>query len=106
MAAGVFPNLLKDGNIETEVSRIVIGPAEFLALPGEVLPNIGFYLKRLMTGQPKFLLGLTCDELGYILTPEDWGLQLYAYETRVSVGSEMGERMVENLRALLASRTK
>jgi hypothetical protein len=106
MAAGVFPNLLKDGNIETEVSRIVIGPAEFLTLPGEVLPNIGFYLKRLMTGQPKFLLGLTCDELGYILTPEDWGLQLYAYETRVSVGSKMGERMVENLRALLVDRTK
>src|SRR5579884_683604 len=101
IALKVFPNLLKDGQIETEVNRITIGPAEFLTLPGEVLPNIGLYLKRLMSGQPKFLLGLTCDELGYILTPEDYGLDLYRYETSVSVGSEMGARMEQNLRALL-----
>ncbi len=103
IANGIFPNSLFEGDqIETEVSRIVIGPAEFLTLPGEVLPNIGFYLKRLMTGRPKFLLGLTNDELGYILTPEDYGLELYAYETSVSVGPEIAPRMEENLRDLMA----
>ena len=35
------------------------------------------------------------------LTPEDYGLDLYRYETSVSVGSEMGARMEQNLRALL-----
>ncbi len=98
----VFPNLMnKEGNIETEVNRITIGDAEFLTLPGEVLPNIGFMLKRNMTGKTKFLLGLTCDELGYILCEADFGLKIYDYESRVSVGSQMGEIMVQNLKQLL-----
>jgi hypothetical protein len=102
----IFPkDQIKNGNIVTEVNRITVGPAEFLTLPGEVLPNIGFYLKRLMRGQPKFLLGLTCDELGYILTKEDYGLELYSYETSQSIGSQMGPLMEENLRALMTGAT-
>jgi hypothetical protein len=100
----VYPSdALHNGEITTEVNRITVGPAEFLTLPGEVLPNIGFFLKRNMTGHPRFLLGLCCDELGYILTPEDYGLQLYEYESSVSVGSHMGALMEQNLLALLAS---
>ena len=100
--AGILPKeMLEDGSIRTEVSRVTIGPAEFVTLPGEALPNIGFYLKRHMTGDPKFLLGLTGDALGYILTPEDFGLKLYQYETSVSVGSMMGRLMEENLLGLI-----
>ena len=93
---------LKNGAVETEVNRFTIGPAEFLTIPGEALPNVGFYLKRHITGRPKFLLGLTGDFLGYILTPEDYGLKLYEYETSVSVGSEMEPLMVRNLLGLAA----
>src|SRR5205823_10733780 len=72
IAAKVLPGaLMRDGSVRTEVNRLTIGPAEFLTLPGEVLPNIGLFLKRKMSGKPRFLLGLTCDALGYILTPED-----------------------------------
>lgn len=92
----------ENGLLTTEVNRLKVGDAEFLTLPGEVLPNIGFFLKRHMKGHPRFLLGLTCDALGYILTPEDYGLQLYSYETSVCVGPEMGKRMEENLLALLS----
>jgi len=99
----IFPKSeMKGANIVTEVCRITIGDAEFLTLPGEVLPNIGFYLKSLMHGRPRFLLGLTSDELGYILTPEDYGLELYRYEASVSVGSQLEPLMVQNLRALMA----
>lgn len=99
---GIFPkDILVNGNIVTEVSRITLGSAEILTLPGEVLPNIGLYLKRQMAGEHKFLFGLINDELGYILTPEDFGLELYSYESSVSVGEKMGERMVENLLALI-----
>ena len=99
----IFPQAeMKGANLETEVCRITIGDAEFLTLPGEVLPNIGFYLKSLMHGRPRFLLGLTSDELGYILTPEDYGLELYQYEASVSVGSRLEPLMVQNLRALMA----
>jgi hypothetical protein len=98
----VFPgDTLKNGAVETEVSRLTIGPAEFLTIPGEALPNVGFFLKRHMSGRPKFLFGLTGDFLGYILTPEDYGLKLYAYETSVSVGPEIEPLIVRNLLALM-----
>jgi hypothetical protein len=102
IALGVFPKgQLKNGNIETEVCRFTIGPAEFVTIPGEALPNIGFYLKRMLHGKPKFLFGLTGDFLGYILTPEDFGLDLYSYETYQSVGSQMEPLLVQNLRSML-----
>lgn len=98
----VFPQgVVKNGMIETEVNRIVIGPAEILTFPGEVLPNIGIYLRHKMSGKPNFQFGLTGDFLGYILTPEDFSLSLYEYESSVSVGAEMEPRMVENLLELM-----
>jgi hypothetical protein len=94
---------LKNGQLETEVTRFTIGPAEFLTIPGEALPNVGFYLKRHMRGQPKFLLGLSDDFLGYILAPEDFGLQLYQYESGVSVGPAMEPSMTRCLLELIAA---
>lgn len=108
ISLNVFPrDLVKNNLLETEVNRITIGPAEFLTLPGEVLPNIGLYLKHAMRAtnggkdKPKFLLGLCSDELGYILTPEDYFLPLYKYESSVSVGPQIEPLMVQNLLALL-----
>ena len=102
IALNIFPkSMAQNGNVTTEVSRLTIGPAEFLTIPGEALPNIGLYLKGRMTGKPRFLLGLCGDELGYILTPEDYGLSLYRYESSVSVGVGVEPLMVQNLLGLL-----
>lgn len=101
--AKILPNFLVNGNVVTEVNRLTVGPAEFLTLPGEVLPNVGLFLKRKMTGQPRFLLGLTCDALGYIMDKEDYGLQLYSYETATCIGPTMGSTMTDNLLALIAA---
>jgi len=104
LASGVLDGALtREGRILTEVARFTVGPAEFITLPGEVLPSIGLYLKRHMTGRPRFQLGLTGDALGYILTPEDYGLELYRYETSMSVGSQMGRIMEDHLLALMAA---
>jgi len=101
VANKILPDFLDHGCVPTEVSHFTIGPAEFITLPGEVLPNIGLYLKRNMSGDPKFELGLTGDALGYILTPEDYGLPLYRYESSVSVGPQMGRAMENNLLLLM-----
>jgi len=92
-----------DGTLETEVCRIGIGQGEFITIPGEALPNVGFYLKRQMRGHPRFLLGLTNDFLGYILTPEDFGLNLYGYESGQSVGSSIEPLMISNQKALISA---
>jgi len=101
--AGILPDIAKDGKVTTEVSHLAVGPAQFVTIPGEALPNIGFLLKRYMKGEPKFVLGLCGDELGYILSEEDYGLKLYSYETSVSVGSQIGPQVVANLKSLIAA---
>lgn len=98
IAAGIFPQeMLVGDDIETEVARFTVGPAEFVTFPGEALPAIGMAVKSRMAGSPRFELGLTCDALGYILQPDDFGKPLYHYETSVSVGKEMGARVTDAL---------
>jgi len=101
IAAGLLPDFRKDGQVDTEVAAGTIGRAEFCTIPGEAFPNIGFLLRRWMTGDVKFVFGLTQDELGYIMSREDWGLRLYRYESSMSQGPEMGYRLVEALHPLI-----
>lgn len=104
--AGILPTsalTVVNGNIVTEVHVIRFGPAVIATMPGEVLPNIGLTLKRSILkglGEPKFLIGLGNDELGYILTEADHWLDLYRYERSMSVGSQIGDRMKDAIRTL------
>src|SRR5262249_28230796 len=59
-------------SLTTQLNLVNIGSAQILTIPGEALPNIGYYLKRKMRGQQNLLFGLTNDAYGYILTKEDF----------------------------------
>jgi hypothetical protein len=73
-----------------------IGNAQILTIPGEALPNIGYYLKRKMRGEHNLLFGLTNDAYGYILTKEDFNsFKRYAYVSRTSLGERTGAILVE-----------
>jgi hypothetical protein len=81
--------------ITTQLNLLNIGNAQILTIPGEALPNIGYYLKRKMRGQNNLLFGLTNDAFGYILTKEDYdSFKRYAYITRTSLGERTGEILV------------
>jgi len=81
--------------ITTQVNLINVGEAQMLTIPGEALPNIGYYLKRKMQGKHNFLLGLTNDAFGYILTKEDWNsFDRYRYITQTCLGERTGEIFV------------
>ncbi|MCD8540932.1 MAG: hypothetical protein LRY55_15095, partial [Leadbetterella sp.] len=88
---------LSNGNrVSTVQNFIELGPARILTIPGEALPNIGFYLKRKMNTAYPFLFGLTNDAFGYILTRVDYGsFERYNYITRTSLGEETGEILIE-----------
>lgn len=78
--------------ISTQVNVINLGNAQVLTIPGEALPNIGYYLKRKMHGEHNFLFGLTNDAFGYILTKEDYdSFERYAYVTRTSLGEQTAD---------------
>jgi hypothetical protein len=82
-------------SITTRLNVVNLGNAQILTIPGEALPNIGYYLKRKMRGEHNLLFGLTNDAFGYILTKEDFGsFKRYAYVSRTSLGERTGEILV------------
>ena len=86
-----------DFRISVQVNLLTIGKAQVLTIPGEALPNIGFYLKRKMKGEHNFLFGLTNDAFGYILTKVDYeSFERYSYVSRTSLGEMTGEILMEN----------
>jgi hypothetical protein len=81
--------------VTTKLNVINLGNAQILTIPGEALPNIGFYLKRKMRGEHNLLFGLTNDAYGYILTREDFNsFKRYQYVSRTSLGENTGEILV------------
>ena len=83
-------------NITTQFNLINLGNAQILTIPGEALPNIGYYLKRKMRGQHNLLFGLTNDAFGYILTKEDFGsFKRYEYVSKTSLGERTGTILVD-----------
>ncbi len=82
-------------SLTSQLNVVNIGNAQILTIPGEALPNIGFYLKRKMRGDHNLLFGLTNDAFGYILTKEDYdSFKRYEYVSRTSLGERTGEIFV------------
>lgn len=86
----------RSDRISTRINLVNLGNAQILTVPGEALPNIGYYLKRKMRGEHNLLFGLTNDAFGYILTKEDWGsFKRYEYVSRVCLGELTGQIYIE-----------
>jgi hypothetical protein len=86
----------KDLSVEAQINVVNLGTAQILTIPGEALPNIGFYLKRKMRGKQNLLFGLTNDAFGYILTKVDFqSFPRYDYVSRTSLGEMTGEILIE-----------
>jgi hypothetical protein len=94
--------LTDKGGVATQVNVVNLGNAQILTIPGEALPNLGYYLKRKLYGAHNLLFGLTNDAFGYILTKEDWGsFERYEYITRTCLGERTGEILIEKSLAFL-----
>jgi hypothetical protein len=94
----------RDKSITTRLNLVNIGDAQILTIPGEALPNIGYYLKRNMKGEHNLLFGLTNDAFGYILTKVDFNsFDRYEYISRTSLGEMTGEILIENALKMIES---
>lgn len=88
--------------VSTRINLLNIGKAQVLTIPGEALPNIGFYMKRKMKSDQPFLFGLTNDAFGYMLTKEDFGsFERYNYVSRTSLGEMTGSIYEEEAMKLI-----
>lgn len=92
-----------DQSINARINVVNLGTAQIVTIPGEALPNIGFYLKRKMRGRHNLLFGLTNDAFGYILTKVDFNsFPRYDYVSRTSLGEMTGEILIEKSLELVA----
>lgn len=91
-----------DKSITTRMNLVDLGDAQILTIPGEALPNIGYYIKRHMKGKNNLLFGLTNDAFGYILTKVDFAsFDRYKYVSETSLGEMTGEILIENALKLI-----
>jgi len=96
-----------DYKVSTQLNLVNIGPAQILTIPGEALPNIGYYIKRKMNTDKAFLFGLTNDAFGYFLTKEDFNsFKRYDYISRTSLGEMTGEIYMEEAIRLIDTSPK
>jgi hypothetical protein len=85
-----------DYNVSAQVNLVNLGEAQILTIPGEALPNIGYYLKRNMKGSQPFLFGNTNDAYAYMLTKIDFNsFKRYDYVSQTSLGEMTGEIYME-----------
>ncbi len=97
----------KPGMATTQLNLVNIGTAQILTIPGEALPNIGYYLKRNMSTKQPFLFGLTNDAFGYILTKVDFNsFKRYDYVSSTSLGEQTGEIYIDQALKLIKESPK
>ena len=89
----------------SEIAWFSIGSAQFITHPGETPPAFSFYSKELMQSEPRFVLGLTLDAMGYILKPsyfeEGTTIPHAQYLTRMSPGKEAGPKVLEEINKVI-----
>jgi hypothetical protein len=98
---GMLERTLFDGHIRTEVNLIRIADASLLTVPGEIPPDVGMSLEAMLPGSPRLLLGLTEDELGYLLPPEAFEDDRFSYEQTFSPGPAAVPAIREAVRRLV-----
>ena len=97
-------SLASNDSIWTRINILNIGEAQILTIPGEALPNIGYYVKRQMHTKQPMLFGLTNDAFGYILAKVDFrSFKRYDYISNTSLGEMTGEIYMEKALKLLSA---
>ena len=75
---------LHRGRVMTDMTYVRLGEAQFVTLPGELLPEVSFEILERMQGFPRMLIGLANDQLGYMIPAYDFRDD--AYEETMSQG--------------------
>jgi hypothetical protein len=88
----------------TPVYYVNIGPADILTAPGELFPERCEAIKPILNGQPKFIFGLTSEELGYIMSKAYFQSEEYTYYSDLmNIGDEeFGEKLIDVYHQLIS----
>jgi len=84
---------------QTWVGRLDIGELQIIAIPGELLPDLGFRALSRMTGKCNLVVGLANDEIGYIVPV--WDYHIGAYEESTGIGPSAAPQVMCAVEELL-----
>jgi len=79
----------RNGRVKVDMSAVWIGDAQFITVPGELLPDIGFEFMEQMTGRLRSVVSLANGELGYLVPGFDFRDD--GYEERTGPGKEAAQ---------------
>lgn len=95
----------EQGGIPTEVAWFAVGHAQFATHPAETAPMFGWSTEMLMDTDPKFVLGLAQDHLGYFNPPkffeETDTIPHAPYLTEMSPGPSAGPTLMRALKSIV-----
>jgi len=104
-AAGLMKRDFGEVSVETEVAWFALGNAQFATHPAESAPMFTFETEKLMDTEPKFVLGLGLDHLGYFCPPRYFDdperIPHAAYLVRMSPGKDAGPAMMAALATII-----
>ncbi|MCX5769969.1 MAG: neutral/alkaline non-lysosomal ceramidase N-terminal domain-containing protein [Candidatus Hydrogenedentes bacterium] len=102
--AGLVPRNFAE-SVETEAAWFAIGPAQFATHLGETAPVFAAQTRELMDTEPKFILGLGLDHLGYICPPDYFvntdKYPFAKYLVSMSPSPQAGPVMMEALKSIV-----
>lgn len=93
----MIPRKLYKGCARSETWVVNINDAEIVTLPGQFFCRLGLELKEQMKGRYKFLFGLTCDDLVYVLPADEWDPKREGEEEALSLGVNTWRAIKEHL---------
>ncbi len=100
---GILDRELVLDRVRTEMNLVRLGDeVTLLTAPGECTPEVGRELVAAIPGRHRLLLCLGCDEIGYVLTPDQSKNKEYHYEQSMSLGPATGPALVRAARDLAA----
>ena len=88
---------LYNGMARSETWVVDINNAQIVTLPGQFFCKLGQELKAQMKGTSKFLFGLTCDDVIYVVPPDEWDPKRKAEEEMLSLGINTWPRFREQM---------
>jgi len=105
---GLIKRDMHDNKLVTEMHLLKISDnTMILTVPGEISPEASRRLLEVLPCEKKFLIALGGDEIGYILTEEQFKDKEYSYEQSMSVGPktlpcliETAKRLVDGIKGL------
>ena len=95
-----YPEEARTRRLHTETCLLEMGPLRMVTVPGEALPELGFQIQAILNCPYPFVLCMGSDEVGYILPRRYARDRNYAYENSMSVGPDMAELLLEEIREM------